>query len=479
MKALASKGCQLHVMDGKGRSTLHLAASRGRKDILEYLWSKAIDLEGEDDDGRTPLHLAAANGHVDCVVYLMKRGAFVDTIDKLSMNPLHMAASRGHLDVVRAITDNADLKIHSQVNDMGLTPLGMAVMLGHHTCASYLLQENKIENINGCYYSALHLACMSSDLAMVNLVLENADNINFSHNPSKSTPLHCAAYSGNFMILEKMLTVYSSKEDLHVTDDIGNTPADYVPPDCAERHAILKLLDQKMGIPAWERYELVQNDFQEINEKSFASLSASEQRRKVKHWGSLMLDDPSLVKIIANFREADNIFKGLEKLKILNRNLKVHYVYSHLRQDEVFQEDMRDPVVAKTVDMLRKDPSQYEVYANHVQIGSVLEKLRVAHGDLKCLGEEKLMLDHVLVNKTASEIRADNGSKEKVLLHQIDRIYEEIEAFCSEHPNKREQNKIVQGQSIFSWKSLLLRNIFITILITIAAYILGQFNIVK
>lgn len=43
------RGADLDVKDSLGRSTLHLAAARGRQEIVEYLWSKAaVDLENED-----------------------------------------------------------------------------------------------------------------------------------------------------------------------------------------------------------------------------------------------------------------------------------------------------------------------------------------------------------------------------------------------------------------------------------------------
>lgn len=82
------------VRDRRGRTPMHLAAARGRTDVLEFLWSKAADLDAEDEDGRTPLHLAAANGHVECVRLLVDRGGvFLDgTEGKWGMTAMEMAA---------------------------------------------------------------------------------------------------------------------------------------------------------------------------------------------------------------------------------------------------------------------------------------------------------------------------------------------------------------------------------------------------
>ncbi len=93
------------VRDRKGRTPMHLAAARGRKAVLEFLWSKAADMDTEDDEGRTPLHLAAANGHVDCVRLLVDKGeAFMDGTEGIhGFTAVEMAACRGHEDVVEAL----------------------------------------------------------------------------------------------------------------------------------------------------------------------------------------------------------------------------------------------------------------------------------------------------------------------------------------------------------------------------------------
>lgn len=93
------------VRDKRGRTPMHLAAARGRRAVLEFLWSKAADMDTEDDDGRTPLHLAAANGHVECVRLLVDKGeAFMDGTEGIhGFAAVEMAACRGQEDVVEAL----------------------------------------------------------------------------------------------------------------------------------------------------------------------------------------------------------------------------------------------------------------------------------------------------------------------------------------------------------------------------------------
>jgi hypothetical protein len=91
------------IRDAKGRTPMHLAAARGRTEVLDFLWSKAADMDVEDERGWTPLHLAAANGHATCVLLLIDKGGVCIDSSVDGITPLHVAACRGHADVVEAL----------------------------------------------------------------------------------------------------------------------------------------------------------------------------------------------------------------------------------------------------------------------------------------------------------------------------------------------------------------------------------------
>eukprot|EP00435_Cladocopium_sp_Y103_P020106 s1713_g4.t2 len=76
--ALIDAKADLHHLNKKGQSALHLAAHNGRFETVAYLTDhefvdESIDMQ--DERGRSPLHLAAAQGHQRVVSRLMDVGA--------------------------------------------------------------------------------------------------------------------------------------------------------------------------------------------------------------------------------------------------------------------------------------------------------------------------------------------------------------------------------------------------------------------
>ena len=81
MKALLPRLCPnfARVKDQCGRNALHLAASCGKCDILEWLVTEhAAELSSKDEEsGWTSLHRSVFYGHLDCAVRLIQVSAEV------------------------------------------------------------------------------------------------------------------------------------------------------------------------------------------------------------------------------------------------------------------------------------------------------------------------------------------------------------------------------------------------------------------
>ncbi len=72
---LAAKGADLDAADYDGRTALHLAASEGRVDALEYLIHKGVNLKPVDRWNNTPLDDARRHGHAETGQRLKHHGA--------------------------------------------------------------------------------------------------------------------------------------------------------------------------------------------------------------------------------------------------------------------------------------------------------------------------------------------------------------------------------------------------------------------
>ncbi|XP_072535963.1 inhibitor of Bruton tyrosine kinase [Salminus brasiliensis] len=80
------------LRDEFGRTALHLAASLGKRDLLEWLLdSKHSDLLVKDkESGWTALHRSAFYGQIHCLMSLVKHGGALSTLDKEGLSVLDL-----------------------------------------------------------------------------------------------------------------------------------------------------------------------------------------------------------------------------------------------------------------------------------------------------------------------------------------------------------------------------------------------------
>lgn len=81
-------GADVNESDIAGNMPLHVAVTRGARDIIEFLLSCAASIDEPNGDGDTPLHLAAWMGHRDCVECLLQRGASLVSANRYGLNVL-------------------------------------------------------------------------------------------------------------------------------------------------------------------------------------------------------------------------------------------------------------------------------------------------------------------------------------------------------------------------------------------------------
>lgn len=99
----------LEKTDGKGRTPLHISASRGRAAAVKLLIEKGAKLNGTDKEGKTPLFLAVDSGDAETVKLLITAGADRGIADRSGVTPQKLAEQTGKSDILK-IFQSASLK---------------------------------------------------------------------------------------------------------------------------------------------------------------------------------------------------------------------------------------------------------------------------------------------------------------------------------------------------------------------------------
>ncbi|KAM0335464.1 hypothetical protein ACHAQA_000512 [Verticillium albo-atrum] len=101
---LSESGFSIHRRTQYGQTPLHLAALRGRVDIIKELRG-SISPENQDRNGNTPLHWASSQGHAAAAKALLDQGASVRARDDYGSTPLHSASGAAHVAVVEVLLE--------------------------------------------------------------------------------------------------------------------------------------------------------------------------------------------------------------------------------------------------------------------------------------------------------------------------------------------------------------------------------------
>lgn len=83
----------INSKDESGRTPLHLAALRGRQEIVILLLENGADVNAADNKGQTALHKTCRLGHIETSKILLENGADKELRDKKGLKPLDLAGA--------------------------------------------------------------------------------------------------------------------------------------------------------------------------------------------------------------------------------------------------------------------------------------------------------------------------------------------------------------------------------------------------
>ena len=136
---------QVNGRGGRQKSPMHIAAERGRADILSLLIDHGAIADGRDGIGQTPLHRASCGGHFEAGKCLLDCGAGINARNNNDQTPLFNVMVYQHVEFARML-----LRRGARVNDLdssfGWTPLHCAVYKGGIQAARLLLEHGADSN---------------------------------------------------------------------------------------------------------------------------------------------------------------------------------------------------------------------------------------------------------------------------------------------------------------------------------------------
>ncbi len=205
-------GAELAELDANDQA-LRLACRSGHVGVVSTLIQFGAKINAMGDNETAAMHVAARWGHDAVVNCLITAGANVNIHSKFERRtPAHIAATHGWNDVIQLLVENSSGEgVLDQRDIYGITPLHLAVRLGHMRVVETLLSEKRKVDVNAYDndgWTALHLACEIGNVEMAKLLLDAGAQVD-SQNKYGRTPLHWACEKNHFPVV-KLLVQYNA-----------------------------------------------------------------------------------------------------------------------------------------------------------------------------------------------------------------------------------------------------------------------------
>jgi len=233
VELLLAKGADINRMDKSGITPLLAALVAKRTDVVRVILQHHPKVDQTDLRGRTCLFLAVALELPEMVKLLLANAAStavsasfeLGPAGVMEMTPTHVAVAKNNQEILDLLL-GAKANVNATDKD-GAPPLHYAVAFGRTAIARDLLEhgaqiETRARALPSARSSpgdttALELAIILNSPAMVELLVEKGANVD-SRGPSRTSPLQYCGSSTDLRILQSIL---QRKPDLEFRPDPG------------------------------------------------------------------------------------------------------------------------------------------------------------------------------------------------------------------------------------------------------------------
>ncbi|KAG8677737.1 hypothetical protein FPOAC1_003765 [Fusarium poae] len=216
VNSLLIYGADYRIHDNKSRYPVHFSAALDDPAILIRLLEES-DIQVErylDEERNTAFHVSTSRGHFSMSKMLLSKNADRNLLNVYDRSPFSLACARG-------LISNIKPMVHACNPRSLANGLVEAVLAGYHDVAQLLLTSgadvNSIESKTEL--SVLHLAVISSDVLMVQILLLRRAKLDIIDS-NGHTPLHIAARDQAVECLELLVNAGAG---LDVIDPGGAT----------------------------------------------------------------------------------------------------------------------------------------------------------------------------------------------------------------------------------------------------------------
>ncbi|OVA06156.1 Cyclic nucleotide-binding domain [Macleaya cordata] len=149
-------------------------ASTGNAAFLDELLKAKLDPDIGDSKGRTPLHIAASKGHEECVLVLLKHACNIHVQDMYGNTPVWDAIATKHHSIFRILFHCSSISNPYTAGDL----LCLAAKRNDVSTMKELLRHGlNIDSKNRQQFTPLQVAMVENHVDMINLLLMNGANI--------------------------------------------------------------------------------------------------------------------------------------------------------------------------------------------------------------------------------------------------------------------------------------------------------------